>query len=313
MDQRRRHPTARLAASLLVAAHVVLGALPQVDFDKMGKVGLAGSFAGLDILGNNASVAYDPASASILARSPDGALARLGATNDQGVVSASCTLGDTVYFAGNFSAVDGTQAANVVAFTPESGSFASVGSNGPNGHVYSLYCDEKNNKLWAGGKFTSPARAVAVWDGKAWSAPPFGGLVGGAAEVLSITTNASAASLFFAGSFLTSFATNVSVPLNNTNNPNVPYSAGATPYSSSLVPVPLGGAQVVGSPSTSQSGFSNIENILCPAGADGSGNTWFAADGNTAVITARAFRFISASGVRLGNTFLDGRGTTGFR
>ncbi|KAG1838694.1 hypothetical protein F4604DRAFT_1995599 [Suillus subluteus] len=115
-------------------------------------------------------------------------------------------------------------------------------------------------------------------------------------------------SLFFAGSFLTSFATNATA-LNNTNNPNIPYSPGATPFSSSLVPVPLEGAQILGQPSSSNPQFSNIPNILCPAGPDGPGNTWLAANGNGAVITVHDFSSINAYGVHLGNTSQSGFGT----
>lgn len=291
----------------LLLSDVALAALPQVDFDRMGKVGLAGSFAGFDLFNNN-SVAFDPATSTVFSRNADGALTRLASTNPGGRILASCTLNDVVYFAGNFSALGSASATNIASYNPSSGAYSALGGNGPSGTVNALYCDSKANKVWVGGQFT---RAVAVWDGNAqsWNAPPFTGLSG---EVRSITTNTSTSSLFFAGAFGTAFAGNGSAPLNNTNNPNVPFSAGATPFSSSLVPVPLGGAQVVGSPSSTRDGFDDIENILCPTEGDGPGRTWFAADGNTAVITARAFRFISASGVRLGNTFLEGRGTTGF-
>jgi hypothetical protein len=77
----------------------------------------------------------------------------------------------------------------------------------------------------------------------------------------------------------------------------------------------LQAAQIIidASPSSTDSQFSNIENILCPAGPDGPGNTWLAADGNTAVINVQTFTSLNANGIRLGNTFLSGHGTTGFR
>ena len=53
--------------------------------------------------------------------------------------------------------------------------------------------------------------------------------------------------------------------------------------------------------------------MLCPAGADGPDETWLAADGFKAVINVRAFAQLSASGIRIGNAFAEGRGTTGFR
>ncbi|TDL24213.1 hypothetical protein BD410DRAFT_786308 [Rickenella mellea] len=288
--------------------------LPKVDFNRMGNVGLAGAFAGLDFFNNSTSVSFDPSTATLLSRASDGSLTRLGSTNAGGKVSSGCALGGAFYFGGLFTSVNGTSATNVASFSPSSGTFSALGTNGPNGEVKAVFCDSPNNRVWVGGSFSSPASAVAVWDTKAnsWAAPPFGGLTGASAEVLSITTNSSDASVFFAGSFVTSFQGNGSVLINGTNNPNVPFSAGATPFSSSLVPIPLQGAQIDPSAPSTDPNFSNIQNILCPAGADGPGNTWLSADGFQAVINVRAFRQIAASGIRLGNTFQNGRSTTGF-
>ncbi|TFY74032.1 hypothetical protein EWM64_g9980, partial [Hericium alpestre] len=301
-----------LTLTFLLLADAALASLPLVDFDRMGRVGLAGAFAGLDLFNDSTSaVSFDPSTSTLLSRSPDGDLTRLGSTSSGGSILAGCALDDIFYFAGSFSSIEGTSASNVASY--HSGSFSSLGSNGPNGDVHALFCDAKNNKVWAGGKFSSPGASVAVWDVKAstWSAAPFGGLSGASAQVLSITTNSSQSSLFFAGSFTTSFQGNGSA-LNTTNNPNVPFSVGATPFSSSLVPIPLQNAEIEGSPSSSDQSFSNIRNILCPGGADGPGNTWFGADGSGAQITVRTFQSITASGIRLGNTFLNGRGTTAF-
>jgi hypothetical protein len=301
---------------LVFFSNVVLAALPLVDFDRMGKVGLAGAFAGLDLFHNSSSVvSFDSSTSTLLMRSSEGSLSRLASTNSGGRISAGCVLGDVFYFAGSFSSVGSTSINNVASYTPSSGAFAALGSNGPNGEADAVYCDLKNGKVWVGGKFTTPGLSVAVWDPKAgsWSSPPFVGVAGAEARVFSITSNSSESSLFLAGSFITSFQGNGTVVLNGTNNPNVPFSAGATPFSSSLVPIPLQDAQIQGSPSSTDSQFSNIESILCPSGADGPGSSWFAADGNAAVITVRTFTFMSASGVRLGNTFLAAHGTTMFR
>ncbi|EMD37469.1 hypothetical protein CERSUDRAFT_114109 [Gelatoporia subvermispora B] len=302
-----------VSSVLLLLSNVASASLPLVDFDRMGKVGLAGAFAGLGLFDNSSSVSFDPSTATLISRNPDGSLSTLASTSSGGSILAGCALGNTFYFGGSFSSINNTSASNVASYTPSSGSFSALGSNGPSGEVRALFCDTKENKVWAGGNFDSPASAVAVWDTKSssWSAPPFGGLTGAAAEVLSITTNASQSSIFFSGSFLTAFGNNT-VPLNDTNNPNVPFSQGATPFSSSLVPVPLQNAQIEGDPSTSESGFSNIQNILCPSGADGSDQSWFGADGTQAVITVRDFMSLTARGLRLGNTFVDGRSTTGF-
>lgn len=312
--RQRRSSTIRALAALLAFSNVAFASLPRVDFDRMGKVGLAGAFAGLDLFDNTTEVTFDPSTSTLLSRDFEGALSRVGATNAGGTISTGCSLGYTFYVAGSFSSIGGISANNIASYAQSSGTFSALGSNGPNGDVNAVYCDVKNNKVWVGGKFASPGSSVAVWDPKAnsWSSAPFGGLAGAAGEVLSITTNSSASSLFFAGSFIASFQDN-STALNNTNNPNVPFSTGATPFSSSLVPVPLSNAHIDASPSSSNPNFNNIQSILCPSGPDGPGNTWLAEDGSTAVINVRAFASLSANGIRLGNTFLSGHGTTGFR
>lgn len=315
-SRQRNSPTTRITtlAALLAFSNVAFASLPQVDFDRMGKVGLAGAFAGLDLFDNTSAVTFDPSTSTLLSRTSEGALSRLGATNTGGKISAGCSLSNTFYVAGSFSSIGSTSANNIASYAQSSGAFSALGSNGPNGEVNAVYCDAKNNKVWVGGKFTSPGSSVAVWDTKAnsWSSAPFGGLAGAAGEVLSITSNSSASSIFLAGSFIASFQGN-STTLNNTNNPNVPFSTGATPFSSSLVPVPLSNAQIDASPSSSDPNFNNIQNILCPSGPDGPGNSWLAQDGSTAVINIRAFASLSANGIRLGNTFQSGHGTTGFR
>lgn len=301
----------RIPLLIAFSALYAHAALPQVDFDRMGKVGLAGAFAGFDFF-SNSSLAFDPATSTLFSRSSDGSLTRLASTNLGGRINAACDLDGVVYFAGSFSSLADTSANNIVSYNPSTNSFSSLTSNSPNGEIRAVFCDQQDQKVWVGGSFTSPGSAVAIWDPRAqsWSPPPFKGFSGAQSRVNSITTNSSSDSIFFAGSFVTAFGTG---SLNATHNPNVPFSAGATPFSSSLVPVPLESAEVHGSPSTDDSGFTDIQNIICPAGPDGPGNSWFAVDNGTPLITIRAFSFISATGVRLGNTFQPDHGTTGFR
>lgn len=304
-----------LVAVGLLFSRLADATLPLVDFDRMGKVGLAGSFAGLGLF-SNSSPTYDPSTSTLLLRSDTGSLSRIGSTNQGGHIAAGCGINDVFYFAGLFSSIDAISANNIASYTSSSNSLASLGSNGPNGQIDAVFCDAPNNKVWVGGNFTSPGPSVAIWDVKAssWSAAPFVGLSDASSRVQSITTNTSATSLFFAGSFIVSFQ-GTGQPLNDSNNPNVPFSAGATPFSSSLVPIPLNGAeiQVQGSPSSSDPQFSNISSILCPSGPDGPGNTWFTEGADAALINVRTFASLSASGIRLGNTFVGNHGTTGFR
>ncbi|KAG6332699.1 hypothetical protein ID866_6390 [Astraeus odoratus] len=294
-------------------AHSVFASLPLIDFSRMGQVALTGAFAGLSLFDDSAPTTFDPSTTSLLSRTPQGALTNLGNTNPGGSILAGCAIDDVFYFAGSFSSIGNATASYVASYTPSSGAFSALGSNGPDGPINAVHCDVSNGNLWVGGRFSSPGSSVAVWNTKSstWSAPPFKGFSGAGAQVLSIASNASTSSLMFSGSFLTSFSQNITSS-NDTNNPNVPYSSGASPFSSSLVPIPLQNAEIEGSPSSLNAEFSNVEAILCPAGPDGPGNTWLAQDGNSAVITVRTYTSMSAYGIRLGNTFISGYGTTGF-
>ncbi|KIJ49491.1 hypothetical protein M422DRAFT_27856 [Sphaerobolus stellatus SS14] len=304
---------------LFSLCNLVLAQIPKVDFDRMGTVGLAGSFAGFDFF-DNSTFSFNAATSTLFSRSDNGSVTPLVSTNSGGQITSGCSIGDTFYFAGSFTTAGKIQAANIASYKPSSGSFTSLG-NGLDGQVDALFCDQSAGNVWAGGAFQGASNsqgfkgAVAVWNvkGNSWSPPPFGGLAGASGRVQSITANPGKSSLYFAGSFLTSFSSSAATP-NSVNNPNVPFSIGATPFSSSLVPIPLTdpGTQIVASPSTSQTGFSNFSNVLCPAGADGPGDSWLAQDGSAAQITIRTFQISTASGIRLGNTFVQGRGTTAF-
>lgn len=309
-----KHNVVFSSATLLAlsALNVVQCALPRVDFDRMGKVGIFGDFAGLDWFNETLSLSLDPSSSSLLSRFPDGSLSRVGSTNSGGSIYDGCALKDVFYVVGQFSSFGSISAQSIVSYTPSSGKISALGSGGPNGVIRSVYCDVSNNRVWVGGEFSSPSSLVAIWNpsSSSWSAPPFGGLsANNDGQVLSISSNSSDSSLFFAGSFLTSFQGGV---INSTNNPNVPFSSGASPFSSSLVPVPLENVEVDPASSSSDPNFQDIRNILCPTGDDGPGQSWFSQDSTTAVITVRTFSSLSAAGVRLGNTFLNGRGTTAF-
>src|SRR6266403_228885 len=149
--------------AVLALLNVVFCAdIPLVDFDRMGTVGLVGTFAGLNFVNSSsANVSFDRSTSTLPSRSADGSLNRIASTNAGGVVSAGCALGNTYYLAGNFSSIGNATASNVASYNPASGTFSALGKGGPNGPVSALYCDSNRNKLWAGGQFSSPASAVA--------------------------------------------------------------------------------------------------------------------------------------------------------
>jgi hypothetical protein len=166
-----KHNTIFSLATLvaLSALDVVQCALPRVDFDRMGKVGLFGDFAGLDWFNETLSLSLDPSSSSLLSRSSDGSLSRVGSTNSGGSIYDGCALKDVFYVAGQFSSFGSTTAQNIASYTPSSGKISALGSGGPNGAIRSVYCDANNNRVWVGGEFSSPSSLVAVWNP---SSPP---------------------------------------------------------------------------------------------------------------------------------------------
>ena len=301
-----------------------MAAQPQVDFDRMGRVAVAGSFAGIDLFdpSSKASMTFDRTTSTLLARGTDGSLTPLGSTNSGGKVVSGCTIGDKSYFAGSFTTIGGTSARNVASYSASSGQFSPMGGAGAgvDGDALAVYCDAGAGNVWVGGSFVGPttgttgyAGAVAVYSTQndKWSPAPFAGLTGAGQRVLSISPNAAGSSLYFTGSFLTSFQAGSAV-LNGTSNPAVPSSIGATPFSTSLVPVPLGDADIVANPSSDDPQFRNIYSILCPSGPDGPGQTWKSTDGTPAIISVQTYAQLTASGVRLGNSFI-GASTVAFR
>jgi hypothetical protein len=308
---------------LALQTFAAYGALPKVDFERMGKVGVAGSFAGIDLYNDSQSsqqqTTFDPTTSTLFLRAQDGGLTPIGSTNAGGSVVAGCNLGDAFYLGGKFTALGGTNAANVAAYSPSTKKFAQLAGGGLDGVVSALYCDEKNGLLWIGGSFHAPttgdtagfAGSVATYhpSSNTWSAPPFAGFSGGVNAIIPTTDNSA---LLFGGSFVTSYQGNSTINTTVTN-PNVPSSSGATTFSSSLVPFPLADAKIDPSPSSTRPGLGDITKILCPAGPDGVGNTWLAQDDFQAVLTVRTQKQLTASGLRLGNTFFDGQSTTTFK
>lgn len=321
MAPTRRPP---LVLSLLALQTLAAyGALPKVNFERMGKVGVAGSFAGIDLYNDNQSsqqpTTFDPTTSTLFLRAQDGGLTPVGSTNVGGRVVAGCSIGNVFYVGGTFTTLGGANTANIATYSSSTNKLAQLAGSGLDGSVTALHCDEKNNVLWVGGSFHAPtagntagfAGSVATYSpsSNSWSAPPFAGLSG---NVNTIVANTDNSALLFGGSFVTTYG-NSTTNSTSVTNPNVPTSSGATTFSYSLVPFPLTNVEVNASPSSTLTGLDNITNILCPAGPDGVGNTWFAEDGFKAVLTIRSNKQLSASGLRLGNTFLDGRSTTTFK
>jgi hypothetical protein len=262
---------------LVAFAAVAAAELPKVDFGKMGSVGVGGSYDGLDF--------WSPPKFSSRADVVvSGNMDVLGMAGEGGTVHAVCTEGDKVYIGGEFTSFNGTSAVNIVSFDLSSGAFAAMGG-GLDGRVDVLHCSE--DEVWAAGDFT---QGVAVWS-SSWSSPFT--LQG----VKSISP--SPRGLFFAGDFTTR--------VNTTNNAtsSAPEGTTVSGLSGYLTPLALNNATITAGPALS----GNASTLLCP----GSDTNWLARDGSEAQINVLAYKSLRASGIRLGNSLENGRGTTSFR
>jgi len=279
---------------------------------------VVGSFAGLSLYDPAAtSAAYSSSAATLVARDPSGSLAEIGATDAGGSITAICQApSGTVYVAGNFTAFGGTAAANVASYDPNTAAFAALGT-GLDGQVLALSCND--TILYAGGSFTGPvgavagayAGAVAEWAvaSSTWSPLPFDGLNG---AVNAITPSQDGKSLFFGGSFSTTFVNGSVSSTTITNSTTLGNSSTLQSLGSSLSSISLNTSYVSASPTTYINGFGVPSYIFCPRRADGPSASWLLVDGQPGYFVVELRRQVTARGIRLGNTFYGGRGTRNF-
>ncbi|GAA5900213.1 hypothetical protein JCM8208_002052 [Rhodotorula glutinis] len=309
-----RHALALLAAGAVgTAAAQSSSSLPKVDFSALGTVAVVGSFAGLSFYdADHPPTTYDSRASTLLARTAEGDLRSLGATDAGGAIYAICQSPDNVIFiAGNFTRIGDVEASNVASYDPASEAFAALGP-GLDGEVRALSCN--GSTVYAGGAFGAPAGSgggpnVAAWStaDRAWTTLPLYGLNG---AVDSISASEDGRSLFFGGAFSTVFSNSSSSSGVNTTSPS---STSAFPsLGSSLAPVSLNASDYWASPTTYESGFGRPEYVFCPRGDDGVGTSWLLTDGAAGFFIARMYRELNVRGIRLGNTFYEGRGTRNF-
>ncbi|GAA5919969.1 hypothetical protein JCM1841_004401 [Sporobolomyces salmonicolor] len=304
-------PSFPIAALVLVFSAVSSQAaspsLPQIDFSSLGTVAVVGSFAGLSFYdADNPAPTYSSTRSTLLARTAAGAFDKVAETDDGGSIAAVCQSPDgTVFVGGNFTQIGGVTAANIASYDPAGHAFAAMG-NGLTGEVRALACN--GTTVYAGGDFTASEGGpnVASWSigSKAWSALPFYGLDG---SVESIFPSADGLSLFFGGSFSTTFS--------NSSSNSTLASADSSSFpsiGSSLTPISLNSSDYWASPTTYISGFGRPQYIFCPRHDDGVGASWLLVDGQAGYFIARMYRELNVRGIRLGNTFYEGRGTKNF-
>lgn len=320
------------------------GSLPQVDFSRMGTVGIGGSFAGLDWWTDQSPFASSSSSSTssprfstsgdtVFLRTSSGSYQPLGSTNAGGEIRALCwsnitdTTNGTLYIGGSFESLSGIPATNIVSYSLSSSTFSAL-SSGLSGGVDALYCDNGHGQVWAGGEFSAPEGTgtggnVALWSpsSTAWQTISFGGLNG---RVFTIDSSPSADSIYFGGRFTTAFASNssLSLSINGTTSgnissiPSAPDGTQTTGNSGFLTPVtlPYTGYSdpndqfgVTAGPTSDQYLYSDPHVVVCP----GEG-IWLAKDNTASDVSVNGVNYVRANGARIVNGLIQGRGTTGF-
>lgn len=314
------------AASSTVGTAAAAASLPQVNFKALGTVAVVGDFASLSLYDpENPPRPYDARAATLLAKSTDGQVRQVGATDEGGQIHAVCQFSSRaasrgpVYVGGNFTRIGGTAAANVAAYDPERQTFSALGS-GLNGVVRTLSCNDSST-VYAGGEFAAPSGVagagpnVAAWSTStgAWTALPLYGFDG---AVESIAQARDGRSLFFGGEFTTAFAngtvSNGTLAASSSSAPGSASTPSFPSLGSSLTPISLNGSDYWASPTTWTSGYGRPEYVFCPRRQDGIGASWLLVDGQAGFFIARMYRELNVRGIRIGNTFVDGRGTKNF-
>jgi len=322
-----------------MAATSAPSTLPQVDFSRMGTVGLGGSFNGLDWwsdsspFSSSASTSTNSSSFSsmgdtIFVRTEDGDYMPLGSTSAGGRINALCysnSSDGTLIIGGLFDSLSGTAATNIASYSLSTNSFKSL-SSGLSGEVQTLYCDNARGEVWVGGQFDSAqgtGENLALWSSSssAWSDVPFGGFNG---PVRSIEPSANGSSIIFGGHFTTAFASNSSRQTssnssttgNITSSPSAPDGTATTGNSGYLTPVlvpysanqdPYVQIEITATPSSSQPNFADPHVLVCPGEA-----MWLARDNSPAEVNVVGVNWMRASGIRVTNALVQGRGTKTF-
>ncbi|UZJ54620.1 hypothetical protein CBS101457_003940 [Exobasidium rhododendri] len=293
---------------------------PSIDFEGLGSVGVSGNFDGVSLYQpESVSNSFDSTTSSLLLRDSSGALTKINETNAGGQIRTICQRSSaprTVYVGGLFNQIAGMNASNVAAYDPTSKNWTTL-NGGLDGPVNALYCDDTHELVYVGGSFVRPSNVsnvtdtsrylggVASWNitGNQWVPAPFGGVNGSVSDIV-VGVNSSV--LRFTGAFDVGFA---SLPAGAANSGT---NTSASALSAAWAPLPLGQSEFQGGPASNSTDFNDPAQILCPQGLDGANNTFLFADNTTGRLTMRAFRDLPVKGVRLANTYVDGRGTDQF-
>ncbi|KAK0656828.1 cortical protein marker for cell polarity-domain-containing protein [Cercophora newfieldiana] len=269
----------------------------NIDLTQLGRIALAGDFAGISLYqyeDQHERPFSTNGNEALLARMPNGAFASVVSTDATIQTMCRFTMSNGteagVVIGGNFTSLEGMESTAIALFNPNTSAVTPL--SGLSGQVNAVLCDQDTNTVYVGGSFVGANSTNAIaWVGtEGWTNLPFAGFNG---PVTSIT-KASNGHIIFGGSF---------TGLGNASAPSTPDGQ----------IINLSTADVTAGSSSTTQGFSDPKNIICKAGAGGSGNTWLLRD-NTPGFWQATFDFgFQPTKLRLYNTNQDGRGTRTWR
>ncbi|KAH6898392.1 cortical protein marker for cell polarity-domain-containing protein [Thelonectria olida] len=284
---------AALAPSLSDAISFTPVESANLDFSKLGRIGVVGDFSGISLYeyeGQTERTRSTNGSESLLSQLPNGALGSL--VSSDASIKALCAFelknGEMqgVVIGGNFTSLNGTQSKAIALFNPNTTEITPL--DGIEGEVNAVLCDQERDTVYVGGNFkgANSTNAIAWVGNEGWTNLPFAGFNG----PVNAITKASNGHIIFGGTF---------TGLGNTSTPSTP----------NAQIINLSKANITAQSSSSKSGSSDPENIICSNGA----NSWLLKD-DTAGYWDADFGFgFKPTKLRLWNTQQEDRGTKTFR
>ncbi|OJJ55159.1 hypothetical protein ASPSYDRAFT_34960 [Aspergillus sydowii CBS 593.65] len=270
-------------------------AKPDLDLSRLGQVALAGDFDALTFYSyeeQSKTPSGDDGSQSILAPLPNGILTSLSSTDAD--INAMCAFTKQdenhagIYIGGNFTSLADDKAQGVALYDPNSNKVTAM--PGLSGSVSALLCDQDTNTVYVGGEFKQGniSNAAAWTVGEGWKHLSFGGFNG---PVSSIVKNDDG-NIVFGGSF-DGIGNSTSKKIEQVIN--------------------LSNATISSSTTSTRSGFTDPQNIICQTGGDGGASeTWLLADHAQGYWRADMRYNFNPTKLRVYNTHFEGRGTKSF-
>jgi hypothetical protein len=347
-QQQQQPPLLQLLLLLTTIILSTAAANPSIDWSALGPVSLLGSFSTLSFYNpskSNQTNSLNPQQAILLSHPIQQQQQQqqqqsepniIATTNLGGSIHAIClTRSNQLIIGGRFDALNSTSStSNIAIYNPQTHTISPLSnSSSIQGTVHAIEC-LNDDQIWIAGQFQNPVsndqipnlisystNSHAFQSPNSLNLPNFNGPIYSLDHLIS----PSGQSLIIAGQFSISINTNnpQQTPnffdpntsqdnlINNNNNNTLPLPT----LGSSLAPIPISNqASWSAAPQSSNQAYQAPQNIFCPQGPDGPGNSW-ELDHNfdNGALTLNLGTSVPVGGIRLGNSFANGGGTAGFQ